>query len=151
VAEFLHGRAAYEEKDYSTAIEDFNKAIQQRPGWGELYRFRGLAYSYSGQHQRALPDYQRAIELDPYRSPAYNALGWAYSELGQYEQAQANLDKAIELEPDFVLPRENRAKLYAKKHDADAEMRELDIILGLHPTQQWAKDTKEALLQRHGS
>ncbi len=145
---YLHGRAAYDAKEYSTAIDDFDKVIHQRPDWPDAHRYRGLAYSYYGQQQHALPDYQKAIELDPHLAPAYNGLGWAYSELGQFALARTNLDKAIELEPDFILARENRAKLLAKQGDFHAEQNELAIILGLSPNDQWAKDSKEAVLQK---
>jgi TonB family protein len=151
IAQFLHGRDAYEEKDYATALDDFNKVIGQKPDWPDAYLYRGLAYSYRGDHQRALPDYQKAIQLNPYLASAYNSLGWAYSELGQLDQAKANLDKAIELEPDFIRARENRAKLFAKQREFDAERQELSIILALSPNNQWAKDTKEALLQLQSS
>lgn len=66
VALFLHGRAAYEEKDYATAAEDFNKVVQARPNWAQGYQFRGLSYSHLGQHERALPDYQKVLQLKPY-------------------------------------------------------------------------------------
>lgn len=150
MAEYLHGRAAYDTKEYAVAIEDFDKVIQQRPNWAEPYRFRGLAYSYNGQHERAVPDYQKAIQLDPYLAHAYNALGWALTEMGQLDQARMNLDKAIEIEPDFILARKNRAKLFGKLHDLNAEQNELSVILGLVPNDQWAKDNSEAVSQQLG-
>lgn len=150
IALLLHARAAYSEKDYSTALQAFNKVIEQKPDWPEAYHYRGLAYADSGQYERALQDYRRAIELDPYVARAYNALGRAYRELAQFDQAKTNIDRAIELEPDFVLARENRAKLFDKQGDFQAELSELGVILGLSPGNQWAKDAKEAVLQKLG-
>lgn len=151
LARFLHGRAAYDEHDYPGAIEDFDKVIPARPDWAEAYRYRGLAYSYYGQHQRAVPDYQKAIQLNPSYAHAYNALGWAYTALGQFDQAKINLDKAIELEPDLMVARENRAKLFAKQKNFQAELEELTVICGLAPNNQWAKDARGAVLQQLGS
>jgi tetratricopeptide (TPR) repeat protein/thiol-disulfide isomerase/thioredoxin len=150
-ANFLHGRAAYDQRDYSAAIEDFDKVIRARPDWAEGYRYRGLAYSYYGQHQRALPDYQKAIELNPYYAHAYNALGWAYTQLGRFEEAKANLDKAIELEPDLMAAHENLAKLFAKQRNFQAELDELTMVCGLQPNNVWAKDARTAALEQLGS
>jgi TonB family protein len=145
---FLHGRAAFEDKDYQTAIDDFGKVLEQKPDWPEAYRFRGLAYSAAGSADRAVADFQRAIQLDPNLTPAYNGLGHAYLMLGQLELSKQNLDRAIELEPDFLLARENRAKLFAKEGDVPAEQNELELILALSPNNQWAKDEQEASAQR---
>jgi tetratricopeptide (TPR) repeat protein len=148
MAQFLRGRAAYDDKDYATALEAFEKVIAQRSDWAEAYRYRGLSYSHSGQHQRAIVDYQEAIALDPDYGSAYNDLGWAYTELGQLELARSNLDKAIELEPNMFSARVNRAKLFAKEENFRAEEKELAIIVGLYPKNQWAKDTLEAVRQK---
>lgn len=145
---FLKGRAAYDDKEYSTALEAFEKVLSQRADWAEAYRYRGLAYSHSGQHERGVADYQKAIELDPDYGAAYNDLGWAYTELGQLDLAKANLDKALALEPNLISARENRAKLLARQGDFGAEQNELNIILGLAPNNQWAKDTIEAVRQK---
>ena len=130
-AQFLRGAAAYAGKDYAAAITDFDAVIQQEPDWADAYRYRGLAYSYSGQHERALDDYRQAVELNPHSAAAYNALGWAYFELGQFTPARTNLDKAIEIDPDFIVARQNRARLFAKEGEVTAELEELSILLGL--------------------
>jgi tetratricopeptide (TPR) repeat protein len=130
-ARFLHGRAAYENRDYTTAIDDLSKVIEQKPDWPEAYRHRGLAYSKAGAPERAAAGFQSAIKLDPSLMPAYNGLGQAYMALGRLELAKQNLDQAIKLEPDFVLARENRAKLFAKVGDLPVEQNELALISGL--------------------
>ncbi len=151
MARFLHGRAAYDAKDYSIAIEDFDKVIQRRPDWAQGYHYRGLSYSYSGQHQRAVPDYQRTIELEPYLATGYNDLGWAYRELGEFDKAKANFDKAIELEPNYIRARENRAILFDKQNNFEAELNEITMIRRLVPNYPWAKDTEQAVLQKLGA
>lgn len=67
---------------------------------------------------------------------------------GDMDLATRNLDKAIELEPNFILARQNRAKLFGKKGDLVAEQKELAIIIGLSPSDQWAKNTMEAVRQK---
>ncbi|MBV8902374.1 MAG: redoxin domain-containing protein, partial [Acidobacteriia bacterium] len=139
-AVFLHGRAAYEQKDYSTAIKDFNQVVEGRPKWAQGYHYRGLSYSYSGEHGRALADYQKMLELDPYASNGYNDLGWALRELKQF-------DKAIDLEPDYLRARENRAILFGMQHEWKDELEELAIILWLSPNDLWAKNARDAAQQ----
>jgi len=145
---YLRGRAAYDAKEYSDALDAFDKVIQQRPDWPEAYRHRGLSYSHSGQYQRAVADYQKAIELDPNFASAYNDLGSAYMELGQLDLAAHNLEKAIELEPNLISAHENRARLFERKGDLNSEQKELAIILGLSPNNEWAKNNSEAAHQQ---
>jgi len=144
VALFLHGRAVYEQKDYSTAIKDFNQVVEGRPRWAQGYHYRGLSYWYSGQQERALADYQKMLELDPYASNGYNDLGWALRELKQFDKAKINFDKAIDLEPDYLRARENRAILFGMQHDWKDELEELAIILSLSPNDAWAKNARDA-------
>jgi len=144
VALFLHGRAAYEQEDYATAIEDFNKVIQAKPDWPQGYRYRGLSYSYSGHHDLAIPDYQKAIQLNRYLAQAYNDLGWAFRELKEFDKATTNLDKAIELEPDYVRARENRAILLGMESRWADELAELTLILRIAPNDFWARQAESA-------
>lgn len=148
MAKFLRGRAAYDDKDYLGAIDDFDKVIQQKPDWPDGYHYRGLSYSYCGQHQPAVPDYEETIALSPYLATAYNDLGWAYRELSKFDKAKANFDKAIELEPNYMRARENRAILLDRQRNWTAELSEVAMILRLAPNNQWAKNTEQALLQK---
>lgn len=148
IAWFLRGRAAYDAKDYSAALDAFERTIARRPDWPEAYRYRALVYSQTGQPQRAIPDFQRALELDPDFAAAHNGLAATYMDAAQWDAASSEINKALELEPNLMAARENRAKLLARQSALEAEQKELTAILGLAPNNQWAKDTLEAVHQK---
>jgi tetratricopeptide (TPR) repeat protein len=112
------GRQQYQAKRYVEALRDFDAAIRLEPDNPMWYGSRGLAYSYSGQHERAIEDYTREIEMAPRASAMpYNNRGWAYVDLGQPEKALPDLTKAIGMSPDYQKAFENRAKAYIALKD----------------------------------
>jgi len=47
--------------EHQLAINDFDKAIQLDPDFGNAYSNRGAAFASQGQHQRAIENYDKAI------------------------------------------------------------------------------------------
>ena len=69
------GRSKYEQKDYTGAIKDFDKAIELNPNYALAYKNRGDAKYSQEDYEDAIKDYDRAIELDPAYVKAYNNRG----------------------------------------------------------------------------
>jgi tetratricopeptide (TPR) repeat protein len=86
--------------NYNQAIEDYDRAIEIRPGYVDAYNNRGSAYKGLGNYRRAIEDYNRAIEIRPGYVDAYNNRGNAYIALGNYKQAIEDYGRAIEIKPD---------------------------------------------------
>jgi tetratricopeptide (TPR) repeat protein len=55
-------------KDYSGAIDDYNKAIKINPAYGEAYYRRGLAYVQLNNKDYGCPDLKKAEELGDNRA-----------------------------------------------------------------------------------
>ncbi|MXZ02097.1 tetratricopeptide repeat protein [Candidatus Poribacteria bacterium] len=62
---FDKGRQLDEQKDHSTAISTFDKAIRLDPNYVEAYNRRGTAKYKIGQYIEAISDYDEAISLEP--------------------------------------------------------------------------------------
>ena len=98
---YNHRGAAYVALgNYNQAIEDYDRAIEIRPGYVDAYNNRGSAYKGLGNYRRAIEDYDRAIEIRPGYVDAYNNRGNAYIALGNYKQAIEDYGRAIEIKPD---------------------------------------------------
>ena len=104
------------------------------------YDRRGLAYSYSGRHERALANYTKAIELAPENPNPYNNRGWAYLELGRLDQALADLNHALELNPAHQLALENRLRLYMQTRRYTEAIKDGEAVLRINPDAAWAKE-----------
>jgi tetratricopeptide (TPR) repeat protein len=59
------GGVFYNEGNYKSAIQEFDKAIEQSSDNAKYYNFRGMAYFGCKQYYQAIADYERALELDP--------------------------------------------------------------------------------------
>ena len=90
------GKKQYDAKDYSGAIENYTKAIQNSPRAIDYFR-RSQSYYYLELYEIALNDLNQTIALDPLPS-AYNFRGLIYKKLGLYQEAIEDYTKAIELE-----------------------------------------------------
>lgn len=78
-------------KNYTEAIEWFNKAIALSPQLPELYVNRGASKHSLRNCTDAIKDYEKAIELDPSYAPAYYSRALIYLLWNRQEEACADL------------------------------------------------------------
>jgi tetratricopeptide (TPR) repeat protein len=129
------GKAFYDRKDYTTAIDEFTAAIRLDPNYADAYYYRGIAYYENKDHDRAIADYTQAIKLNPNYALAYYNRGNAYYRKNDYDRAIADYTQAIKLNPNYALAYYNRGIAYEKKGDmmrADAD-RAKARLLGYRP------------------
>ena len=91
-----------EEKQFQTAIEYFNQALDLEPLSLEANHNKGIALEKIGKLQEALTSYRKAIESYPNSSKTHNNIGNIYRELDQSELAISSLKKALELDPNYA-------------------------------------------------
>src|SRR5689334_8613956 len=68
---FSRGEAAYDRKDYDTAIAQYSNVLSLRPYYPEALNNRGLAYYMKKSYDFAISDFNRAIQLKPSLATAY--------------------------------------------------------------------------------
>lgn len=78
---------ADEMKDYSTAIMDFNKAIELDGKYLDAYWRRASAYYNLKNYSAALKDYKKVLELDSEQKKIYYSLGACYQNMKIYSTA----------------------------------------------------------------
>jgi tetratricopeptide (TPR) repeat protein len=113
--------------DFDRALEDYEKALEIRPGDDTTLRNlrvaltrRGSAYANLGEAAKAMADYDRAIKLDPTAPLPQLRRGQLLAELGEFDKAIADLARADQLEPNN---REIRETLDRVRADAAAARR----------------------------
>jgi len=79
--------AAFQKKDYSSAITNYSKAIEVSPFEVTSYYNRGIAYYKSGKEKEAEEDFDKVIIMDPRMSSAYVYRGLCREKLGKYKDA----------------------------------------------------------------
>lgn len=86
-----------EKKDFSGALEYFDKAIELKPDFAYAYSNRGLAKLNLNDIKGAFKDLRRSLELDNSNSYAHKNLGLIYLKDGQKKNACEQFLKSLEL------------------------------------------------------
>ena len=60
-ADWAEGVAAFQNKDYRTAITEFDKVIERAPDYAGAYYMKGLAQRRLGQTSQALANLRKAV------------------------------------------------------------------------------------------
>lgn len=100
VRAFMVSHIYERQKQYDTAINILNNALQQAPENTDILYARGLAYDSSGKHAQAERDYRRILAINPKSSAALNALGYGLADRNErLEEAHQLILQAIKLDP----------------------------------------------------
>lgn len=94
----LNGNKFYYEKNYPSALEEYNQAVELNPNLSSAYTNRGVIFYKLGEIGKSLADYNRAVELNPNDSATYVNLSSIYFDVGDTDQALNSLNKAAELD-----------------------------------------------------
>ena len=91
---YVKGRELFLNKDYDSAIEQFNKVIEMDEKFVEAYKIRGNCYLALKKNEEAVKDFSKAIEIDPSNRGAFSNRSLAYKAMGKLPQAKADALKA---------------------------------------------------------
>ncbi len=89
----------YKNRNTSSDIKDYDKAIVSNPQDSVAYNKRGIVKGKLGKFQDAISDFDEAIMLNPKFHKAYNNRGIAKRNLGKFQDAISDYDEAIRLNP----------------------------------------------------
>ena len=96
------GVAANVSRDFDTAIEAFQKAIDARPDDYQLWNKLGATLANSNQSAKALPAYQKALQLKPKYARAWLNLAISHSNLQDFDEAARCYLQTLSLNPAAV-------------------------------------------------
>jgi tetratricopeptide (TPR) repeat protein len=92
--------AAQEAGHVDAAIQEYRRALEMNPEWGEGWWNLGTLL-YDGDHySEAIPAFQKVVELAPSAGPAWNFLGLCEFETKDYAHSLQHLQKGLTLGDD---------------------------------------------------
>lgn len=95
--------------DYQGAIQKFDAALAEKPGYANALYERGNSYFSLSDYPAALRDYEASVAAGREDTNAGWNLGWSYYVLGRFEDA-IRVDRAVlEKDPSLVAVRFNLA------------------------------------------
>jgi serine/threonine protein kinase/tetratricopeptide (TPR) repeat protein len=98
---------SHQEKDFKTALNTFNKAIEIEPnyalaywGLGRAYEARYLVNQNPKDWELMISNWEEAYELNPNLAEANAAKGWVYFNKGDNDKAYQYFKRALEINPE---------------------------------------------------
>jgi len=85
--------------NFEKAAEEFQKAIELKPNYGDAYHNLANTYHQMGKKELAVENYQKALSLNPNFWQSYQGLAIIYFESKEFEKAAQILGKAIQINP----------------------------------------------------
>jgi len=96
------GVAANVSRDFETAIEAFQKAIDARPDDYQLWNKLGATLANGNQSDKALPAYHNALQLKPKYARAWLNMAISHSNMHNFDEASRCYLQTLSLNPAAV-------------------------------------------------
>ena len=141
------GRKHFVQKDFDSALREYNQAVDAAPELAEAYCRRGLVYHEMGKMAQALIDLNRAIECDPRLSSAYLERGKMRTETGDLDGALADFGQLMLIrahDPETYL---QRGVCLVKKGLVNDAVADFHRVLKLTNHSDYAEPAKNYLRQ----
>ncbi len=124
------GSIYQERKDYSKAIEMYQKALQIDPQNTETLVNLAESQSLSGDIGGAVITYEQAIMMNPNLNEEYKALGDLYTEQGKKKQAIEAYEKYLEKSPNDQAIAKTVGDYYFNMKQYDKALKSLILVKG---------------------
>lgn len=125
--------------DKQRALQEFQKAIELKPNYGDAYHNLANTYRELGQFDKALENYQKAASYNPNLWQSYQNIAALYFQAKQYDKAQEFIQKAIEINPKNINLRVNLAIVFLMMGNKEKAKEIFSLILSVDPQNQLAK------------
>ncbi len=97
---YREGRKAYEQGDFGTAIDYFEKAVAGNDAYADAWNYLGLSYVKTNQHQQAVDAFRKLESIDFNYFPWYHfEAANSYIQLNQFDNARLSINKFMEKFP----------------------------------------------------
>jgi serine/threonine protein kinase/Tfp pilus assembly protein PilF len=102
---------------HNEAIQEFNKALELDPNYGEAINLLAYLYVDMGNFEQAFEYYKRYASVSPGDANPFDSMGDLYFQLGKLDEAMAKYKEALEVKPDFFSSYLKVGYLFALKED----------------------------------
>jgi len=136
---FKRGLLAFNQKDYSTAIDYFSSALKSPTRSSNkkvltiAFNFRGKAFYELREYDKALVDFAKAKELNPKFAEVFNNSGMVYYDLREYEKAIEYYTEAIRLDRKYIDALYNRGLVFLAKSEYKNAVEDFNEVIRLKP------------------
>ena len=131
---FMKAVKLSQENKPEAALRIYNDILRSDSNFLPAIINRAVIYNQLGEIKMAQDDYNKALKMAPKKVELLNNVGVFYLDQGRAQVAKYYFDQAIDLRSEYTIAYVNRAKanLALKKYD-DA-LQDINIALGLEPS-----------------
>ena len=130
---FNSGVHFYNQREFSKAIQAYQKVIELDPTYVEAYNNLGIIYQMIGDVDRAFGAYQKSTEMNPRYEKGYNNLGILLFLKGRYEEAVEVFQKALAINSNNIESHINLGILFKKKGEWEKATESYQRALAIDP------------------
>lgn len=127
------GNDAYEKRNLSVAIENYNKVIKISPAFFDAYFQRGMTYYLLGNYTNAINDLTIFIENDKSNYESFLYRGWSFRQIAKIESALIDMNKCIELNSTDAYAYYSRGHVLSDLKQYDKAIEDYKIAIKLKP------------------
>ena len=127
------GRYRYQQKDYTTALEDLSKSLALRPAHAVTLASRATVRHYLADDRGALEDFTHALTLHPDYPTTLTNRGVIHYYLGDYTSALQDYNRSLHLRPDHAITLYNRGVAKHMAGDRAGALQDFDHALLIWP------------------
>jgi serine/threonine protein kinase/Flp pilus assembly protein TadD len=119
---------------FNQAIEEYLKALDLDPNYGDA--MNSLAYTYSdiGNYEKAIEYFKKYASVSPEDANPIDSMGEVYLRMGKLDEAIAKYKEALEVKPDFYITRLNIGYIYALKENYAEALKWVDQEIDTFPS-----------------
>jgi Tfp pilus assembly protein PilF len=130
---FNSGVSFYNQREFSKAIQDYQKVIELDPTYVEAYNNLGIIYQMVGDGKRAFDAYQKSTEINPRYEKGYNNLGILLLIKDRYEEALEAFQKALSVNSNNIESHINLGILFKKTGQWEKAIESYQRALAINP------------------
>ena len=105
---FYQGNSLYEQKHYTKALQVWDRALEVKADFYQVWTNRGVALNQLQRYEEALASYDQALVIKSDYDIAWSNRGVSLRNLGRYQEALDSYEQALKLQPNAFDPWLNR-------------------------------------------
>ncbi|MBI5749428.1 MAG: tetratricopeptide repeat protein [Nitrospinae bacterium] len=122
-----------DKKEWTKAMEYYERAVKTSPNYFMSYYNIGLLYYEKGDMEKAEANFKKSISLSNKDAHSHYYLGNIYRERGKLDDAFAEWQRATSMYEKFYLPRYEMANYYFMNGKIEDAIKEYKTIINIEP------------------
>jgi serine/threonine protein kinase/tetratricopeptide (TPR) repeat protein len=115
--------SSLEGKDLPKAIEEYTKALELDPQYGDALNALALIYRGTENYEKSLELFRRYAAVSPGDANPFDSMAWTYLRMGDFDHAREKFEEALGVKPDFYFSLKGLLYLSALRQDYPEAMK----------------------------